>query len=243
MRYELPRLDARQRELHRLALHAILTQRSLHETSNGLFRLTARLHGLRHEAFPPAAQELLAGVSDEIDLLRQELDQQYEQFRRRRSDRVSLLRILEDCEASFRYADASLETTVDVVAAHAVLKYPDARQILELLINNAIASIPENDRKEQTVRVGVEVKDAEVHISVSADGPGISPEKVGEIFELTPVNRYYFGDSYGMFMVRTLVEGLAGRIIVESELGRGSTFTVTLPHPSKAEHERSTVAG
>jgi signal transduction histidine kinase len=70
-----------------------------------------------------------------------------------------------------------------------------------------------------------------VHVSVADEGPGITPEDLPRIFD-----RYYRGQRHegeglglGLFIVRKLVEAHGGRIWAESQPGRGSTFTFTLP--------------
>ncbi|MCR4424685.1 MAG: ATP-binding protein [Firmicutes bacterium] len=70
-------------------------------------------------------------------------------------------------------------------------------------------------------------------MSVSDRGPGISAEDISRIFE-----RYYRvqvvagkhqGLGLGLYIVKSLVEAHGGRVWVESEMGKGSVFTFTLP--------------
>jgi signal transduction histidine kinase/CheY-like chemotaxis protein len=75
---------------------------------------------------------------------------------------------------------------------------------------------------------------AEVHIEVRDTGAGIPPEKLGEIFDKftqadTSITRKYGGTGLGLAITRRLVEMHGGTIRVESEVGKGSTFSVTLP--------------
>ena len=74
--------------------------------------------------------------------------------------------------------------------------------------------------------------DARAVFSVRDSGPGIAPEALPHIFE-----RFYRGQAsrtgrgagLGLAIARELVEAQGGTITVESELGQGSAFTITLP--------------
>lgn len=74
-----------------------------------------------------------------------------------------------------------------------------------------------------------------VEISVRDTGPGIATDKLGSIFqkfeqENSAVAAVYGGNGVGLWNVRELVETeLRGTIVVESEVGKGSVFTVSIP--------------
>ncbi|MFP4145327.1 MAG: ATP-binding protein [Phycisphaeraceae bacterium] len=73
-----------------------------------------------------------------------------------------------------------------------------------------------------------------VRISVSDTGPGIAPEDHERIFEKftqldASVTRQHMGTGLGLTISRELADMLQGRIEVDSELGQGATFSVTIP--------------
>ena len=110
------------------------------------------------------------------------------------------------------------------------------RQILYNLLSNAIKYTPDGGSIEVTgVRDG-----ADVRIAVSDTGIGISPDDQEHVFEefrqVGDRAGHVAGTGLGLALTRRLVEAHGGRIGVESEVGRGSVFTVVLPigtvHPS-----------
>ena len=74
------------------------------------------------------------------------------------------------------------------------------------------------------------------------EGPGIAPEALPHIFE-----RYYRiasdqqrrgGLGLGLYITKGLTEAMGGRIWLESEVGKGSTFRFTLPLAERQEGNR-----
>ena|GEM_PF-1755254 len=107
------------------------------------------------------------------------------------------------------------------------------RQIIINLLDNAIKFTPSVGK----VSVHVEDKVEHVDISVEDTGIGIPPEDLGKVFDrFQRVQRKGSGDSegigLGLAIVKCLVQLHGGTISVQSELGKGSRFTVTLPKDS-----------
>ena len=67
-----------------------------------------------------------------------------------------------------------------------------------------------------------------VAVSFTDTGVGISEENLGKIFEPLFTTRTK-GIGLGLAVTKTLVQGHGGTIEVQSEVGKGSTFTVRLP--------------
>jgi two-component system, sensor histidine kinase and response regulator len=103
------------------------------------------------------------------------------------------------------------------------------RQVLLNVIGNAIKFTSEG---EVVVDVGVESAAPDrvvLHFSVSDTGIGIPPEKQRQIFEAftqvdSSTTRRFGGTGLGLAIARRLVELMHGRMWVESQVGRGSTF-------------------
>ena len=103
-------------------------------------------------------------------------------------------------------------------------------RILTNLVSNAIKFTNEGG----SVEISVEERAGKVIICVSDDGIGIDPSFMPHIFEpfkqeTSGMRRSYEGTGLGLAIVQRLVEIMGGTIDVESEKGRGTTFTVILP--------------
>ena len=107
---------------------------------------------------------------------------------------------------------------------------PDAlERILANLMSNALKYSPD----EENITVSATAGDMEATVSVADLGPGIRAEEAGRLFERffrsESVRRHHDGLGLGLTISKALVEAQGGRIWVESELGRGSVFSFTLP--------------
>ncbi|OGO21530.1 MAG: hypothetical protein A2144_11400 [Chloroflexi bacterium RBG_16_50_9] len=104
------------------------------------------------------------------------------------------------------------------------------RQVLDNLIDNAIKYSPAGTE----IVIAAEQVDSELIISVSDKGRGIPPDELTSIFDRMHriekrLNSGTDGMGLGLSICKRLVEAHGGRIWVESQVARGSTFYFTLP--------------
>jgi signal transduction histidine kinase len=105
------------------------------------------------------------------------------------------------------------------------------KQVVYNLLSNAIKFT--DDRGVIKINCALNGAD-QFHLSVKDSGIGIKPEDLGRLFrdfeqiESGPTRRYG-GTGLGLALTRKIVECQGGNISVESEFGKGSTFTVALP--------------
>jgi GAF domain-containing protein/anti-sigma regulatory factor (Ser/Thr protein kinase) len=128
----------------------------------------------------------------------------------------------------------NLDLTIDERLGEFMGDERKIKQILLNLLSNAVKFTPEGGR------IGIHARqtDGPVEISVSDTGIGIAPEDQPKIFEeFRQVGTDYAhkteGTGLGLTLAKKFVELHGGRIWVESEVGKGSTFTFTLPIHSR----------
>ena len=124
----------------------------------------------------------------------------------------------------------TLDVTIDERLGEFVGDERKITQILLNLLSNAVKFTPEGGR------IGIEARQADgtVEISVTDTGIGIAREDQGKVFEeFRQVGGDYAqkkeGTGLGLTLAKKFVELHGGRMWVESEVGKGSKFTFTLP--------------
>ncbi|MGV8120993.1 MAG: ATP-binding protein [Candidatus Xenobiia bacterium LiM19] len=108
----------------------------------------------------------------------------------------------------------------------------DRRKVEQILINLLSNAVKFTERGE--VRLESHIEDDWLVTQVVDTGIGISQEDMDTLFKPfrqvdTGISRQYEGTGLGLSICKRLVEAMGGRIQVESERGRGSIFTFTLP--------------
>jgi len=151
-----------------------------------------------------------------------------------RSAPVAALEALEEAVEAARplFADRAVEVQVGVeTELPAVLADRDAlRQVLANLLSNAAKFSPESGQVAVTARR----RGWKAVISVSDQGTGIPRDRLAEVFERytqvrDPEKAHPLGTGLGLSISKDIVEKMGGVIWVESEPGKGTSFSFTLP--------------
>ncbi|MCC9079015.1 response regulator [Litorilinea aerophila] len=154
-----------------------------------------------------------------------------------RRERTSLYTLLQDAVEIARnlFKDSPATLSLEIASHLPELEIDQTRirQVVLNLLNNALRFTARGD-----VRLKAVCLDDEVQISVIDSGPGIAPEALPHIFEEffqadLSLRRSHQGAGLGLAICKRFVESHDGRIWVESEPGKGATFSFTLPIPER----------
>jgi two-component system, OmpR family, phosphate regulon sensor histidine kinase PhoR len=134
-----------------------------------------------------------------------------------------------DHRAAAKYIRLAMELPEDATAVHTDRRALE--QILTNLVDNAVKYCPEG----ATVTVRARTRDSAVQIAVEDSGPGIEGKHLPRLFERfyrvdAGRSRDVGGTGLGLSIVRHLAEAVGDGIRVHSAVGRGTTFTFTVPH-------------
>lgn len=104
------------------------------------------------------------------------------------------------------------------------------RAALANIIENAIdACKADSGKPEHRIGFRAERGDDGIVIEISDNGPGMDPETVSQMFTLFYTSKGNRGTGLGLFVSKKTVEKHGGKIEVDSEVGQGTAFRITLP--------------
>ncbi|MGE5620083.1 MAG: sensor histidine kinase [Sphingomonadaceae bacterium] len=223
--------DARERLLHFFALVA-------HDLRNPLTAISGYTQMLsRWDSLPPETRErVVKGIqlslrqltrlsNDLLDASR--IGASRFEIQRYRCDLVALCReIVGQRRTTTSVHRLVMETQLDRLEG--CFDCDRIAQAVGNLIDNAIKYSPAGGE----VKVRLERVGDRARIEVSDQGIGIAPEDIDKLFQ--PYSRLHRGPEIrgmglGLYIVRAIVEAHEGTITVQSQLGKGSTFTIDLP--------------
>jgi signal transduction histidine kinase len=205
-------------------LHVIDGLRHYTQVMDGqIIRLQTLIEDLTSISHIETGQLNLKPVESEIvSLVRTEIEQMEQQFKLARQPRI---------RHSFELK----------ALPHQIQAYVDPEglsRVIHNLLNNAVKFSP----KGGTIRVRVQQGSDEIYISIQDEGVGMPLEVQERIFD-----RFYKvsgshpnranGLGLGLYISKHLIEGMGGRIKVESAEGVGSTFTIILRRPPRPSEE------
>ena len=146
-------------------------------------------------------------------------------------EQVDVRALLQECMGLFTPIVSSKSFSMTIHTApepiFADLDHDRIHQVLSNLIGNSLKFTPNGG----TIELSAQKQDTQVEISVTDNGPGIPEEEKEQIFErfsqLKRNDRRGLG--LGLFIAKWIVEAHRGRIWVMSEMGKGSTFSFSIP--------------
>ncbi len=210
-----------------------------HELRTPLSNVSGYLEAIRDEVVKPD-KETIASLTDEVNLLSRLVDDLQELALAdagelklfRQSEDVSLL--IGRCALAIqtRIAEKGLQLALDIPGnlPPVFIDYQRIKQVLLNLLANAITHTASGG----TIKVSARQEDKWIKVNVEDNGEGIAGADLPNVFERffradKSRARNSGGSGLGLTIVKRIVEAHQGRIEVQSEPGKGSLFSFTLP--------------
>jgi signal transduction histidine kinase len=239
------RVDARTRELkaaqdelikkERLAAIGQMASVVGHEIRNPLAVINNSIYFIKTKL--STGQEPDPKIAKHIKIIESEIQQAngiineiltYSRQREMQVERVSLNTWLEELLSVYPFPPhIMLEKKFDIVNASVEIDATEVQQAIRNLIGNGIEVMPPPKGGKITVRTSIP-EPGYVRIDISDQGGGIPPDVLDKIFApfFTTKAR---GTGLGLAVVRKVVDRHKGRVEVESKVGVGTTFMLSLP--------------
>ena len=136
----------------------------------------------------------------------------------------------------FKSRGVAVDTRLEPAAATVLADRDRLMQVMLNLLSNAVKFCPPDTGR---VQVSLGALADGIRVDVQDNGVGIGPEHLGVIFEKfrqvgDTLTQKPAGTGLGLAICRQIIDHLGGRLWVESELGRGSVFSFTLPKVPRA---------
>jgi PAS domain S-box-containing protein len=148
--------------------------------------------------------------------------------------------LMDSLEGRFASEDKLVRMTVEIPPDIPTVQadYDRVTQILLNIVLNAYQYTPEGG----SVTISAHREENGVRIDIADTGIGISPEDQARIFDRffrgeDPVVMATAGTGLGLSIVQHLIEMHHGRLLLESEVGRGTTFSVLFPYRFQDEEQ------
>lgn len=211
-----------------------------HELRTPLAGIKAAVETLKEGAMddPKAARDFLDRIEGEADRMAQMVRELTELSRIESGEmqlRMAPVRIadlvgdaVERLKPQAERKGVTLETTLPPDLPPARAEADRIRQVLMNLLHNAVKFTPPGGR----VRISAAAEEDRMVVSVADTGVGISPDDLPRVFERfykADKSRSTEGTGLGLAIAKHIVQAHGGRIWAESERGKGSVFTFTIP--------------
>jgi len=232
---ERRRLESKLHHAERLASLGEMVASVSHEIKNplGIVRSTAEILNKRLKEQAPSSKHLAEIIITETsrlnDIVREFLDFARPQIPHFATASINdpVLKVIEFMQPELTKKQIALEqnldTTLKPLAIDQNLLY---RAFLNLFVN-AVQAMPDGGTLSVTSSLAGQRK-KNVVVKITDTGIGISEEKLGTIFTPFYTNKNR-GTGLGLAIVKNIIEEHNGSIDVESELGKGASFIITLP--------------
>ena len=147
---------------------------------------------------------------------------------------VGIITVIKD---ALKFLRSTIPSTIEIrknIAAREITVLADPTQINQVLMNICINASQAMEETGGILEINVEKESMTagdyVKITVSDTGPGIEPELIDRIFDpYFTTKEIGKGSGMGLAVVQGIIKSHGGAITVESQLGKGTTFSILFP--------------
>ena len=204
-----------------------------HEIKNPLTPMRLTVQSFERK-FDPNDPEIKQKIKDYSDTLIQQIDtmssvasafSNFASMPAQQNETLNVVSVIELALEIFNEDFISFEAEEDEIIT--LIDRTQLIRIITNLVKNAIQAIPDSQVEKQ-IYIKVKKQDDAVLIQVIDNGSGIDTENIPRIFEPKFTTKTS-GMGLGLGIIKNIIENYKGTITFESEIGIGTTFTVTLP--------------
>ena len=233
---ERRRLEGKLHHAERLASLGEMVASVSHEIKNplGIIHSTAEILNKRLRDQAPSSKHLAGIIITETsrldDIVREFLDFARPQVPHFATATINdpLKKVIEFMQPELAKKQVTLEQNLDPIPAPVDIDQNLLYRAFLNLFVNAIQAMPEGGTLSVTSSLDSEGQKKNIVIRITDTGIGISEEKLGMIFTPFYTNKNR-GTGLGLAIVKNIIEEHNGSIDVQSEIGEGTTFIITLP--------------
>ncbi|HEY6561601.1 MAG TPA: PAS domain S-box protein [Polyangiaceae bacterium] len=248
---ERRRMQAQLRAADRMATVGTLTASIAHEINNPLAALVGNLELLdarvcTGEPIDSADREALRDAREAAARIRH-IVRELRNFTHLNDEKRAPLDVSHVLDSALKLAVNELKNRATVIKDYRIIPLVDANdvrlgQVFLNLIVNAAQAFPEPRPERNQIRIRTRNAGPHVMVEISDNGSGIAPAVIERIFDpLFTTKPIGVGSGLGLSICKGIIGALGGSITVKSELGRGTTFSVTLPASSAREMQPHSV--
>jgi two-component system sensor histidine kinase BaeS len=215
------------------SLRRKLTSNIAHELRTPISAMQGEIEGMI-DGLIPVNKERLLSLHEETDRLKkiieglEELSRAQASALEMKKQNVSIKPFLSNIKGRFEKVFADKGVSLEYACDDSMTLYADPEKLSQIVIN-LLSNALKSTYKGGTVWIKAGMKEKDGFIQIADTGSGINKEALPFIFE-----RFYRiaegGLGLGLTIVKELTEAHGGRIEVQSDLGKGSVFTVYLPN-------------
>jgi signal transduction histidine kinase len=220
------------RRTERLAELGTLASGMAHEIGTPMNVILGRAEHLMQRTTDERMQKGLAIIIAQVERITKIMNQLLTFARRCPIEQrlIDLRRTIVDCLEVVQERVARHKVTVETVFADDMpLAYADPDQMSQVLLNlviNALHAMPNGG----VLRISLSWADAHLQLAISDTGHGIATDDLAKIFNpFFTTKEVGKGTGLGLTVVHGIVQEHGGSIEVDSQPGRGTTFTISLP--------------